>query len=150
VTASLRRRGTMCCVMAQTFTLRMRQDTRAALERQAEKTRVPKTALAERYVEEGLRMDAHPGIVFRDGPAGRRAGLASGPDVWEVIMVFLDEGRSVEGTAENLELSVRLVNAAVGYYADFREEIDDRIESNRKAAEEAEAAWRRRQALVSD
>ena len=38
-------------------------------------------------------------------------------------MVFLDEGRSVEGTAENLELSVRLVNAAVGYYADFREEI---------------------------
>ena len=140
----------MCCVMAQTFTLRMRQDTRAALERQAEKTRVPKTALAERYVEEGLRMDAHPGIVFRDGPAGRRAGLASGPDVWEVIMVFLDEGRSVEGTAENLELSVRLVNAAVGYYADFREEIDDRIESNRKAAEEAEAAWRRRQALVSD
>ena len=150
MTASLRRRGTMCCVMAQTFTLRMRQDTRAALERQAEKTRVPKTALAERYVEEGLRMDAHPGIVFRDGPAGRRAGLASGPDVWEVIMVFLDEGRSVEGTAENLELSVRLVNAAVGYYADFREEIDDRIESNRKAAEEAEAAWRRRQALVSD
>ena len=65
-------------------------------------------------------------------------------------MVFLDEGRSVEGTVENLELSVRLVNAAVGYYADFREEIDDRIESNRKAAEEAEAAWRRRQALVSD
>lgn len=65
-------------------------------------------------------------------------------------MVFLDEGRSVEGTTKNLELSVRLVNAAVGYYADFREEIDDRIESNRKAAEEAEAAWRRRQALVSD
>ena len=150
MTASLCRRSTMCYVMAQTFTLRMRQDTRAALERQAEKTRVPKTALAERYVEEGLRMDAHPGIVFRDGPAGRRAGLASGPDVWEVIMVFLDEGRSVEGTTKNLELSVRLVNAAVGYYADFREEIDDRIESNRKAAEEAEAAWRRRQALVSD
>ena len=93
----------------------MKPGTRQALERQAEKTRVPKTTFAERYVEEGLRMDAHPGIVFRDGPAGRRAGLASGPDVWEVIMVFLAEGRSVEGTAENLELPVRLVNAAVGY-----------------------------------
>jgi len=136
--------------MTQTFTLRMKPGTRQALERQAEKTRVPKTALAERYVEEGLRMDAHPGIVFRDGPAGRRPGLASGPDVWEVIMVFLAEGRSVEGTAENLELPVRLVNAAVGYYADYREEIEDRIESNRKAAEEAEAAWRRRQAIMDD
>ena len=128
----------------------MKPGTRQALERQAEKTRVPKTTLAERYVEEGLRMDAHPGIVFRDGPAGRRAGLASGPDVWEVIMVFLAEGRSAEGTAENLELPVRLVNAAVGYYADYREEIEDRIESNRKAAEEGEAAWRRRQAIMED
>ena len=136
--------------MTQTFTLRMKPGTRQALERQAEKTRVPKTALAERYVEEGLRMDAHPGIVFRDGPAGRRPGLASGPDVWEVIMVFLAEGRSVEGTAENLELPVRLVNAAVGYYADYREEIEDRIESNRRAAEEGEAAWRRRQAIMDD
>jgi len=136
--------------MSQTFTLRMKPGTRQALERQAEKTRVPKTALAERYVEEGLRMDAHPGIVFRDGPAGRRAGLASGPDVWEVIMVFLAEGRSVEGTAENLELPVRLVNAAVGYYADYREEIEDRIESNLKAAEEGEAAWRRREAIMDD
>ncbi len=30
-------------------------------------------------------MDEHPGIVFRDGPTGRRAALAGGPDVWEVI-----------------------------------------------------------------
>lgn len=27
-------------------------------------------------------MDEHPGIVFRSGPAGRRAGLAGGPDIW--------------------------------------------------------------------
>lgn len=27
----------------------------------------------------------HPGIVFRPGPTGRRAGLAGGPDVWEVV-----------------------------------------------------------------
>jgi hypothetical protein len=135
--------------MAQTFTLRMKSHTRAALERQAERTRTPKTALAERYVEEGLRMDAHPGIVFRDGPAGRRAGLAGGPDVWQVIEVFLAEGRSVGGTADNLELPTRLVDAAVGYYADYPEEIEARIESNRRAAEEAEAAWRRRQALTN-
>ena len=31
------------------------------------------SALGERLIDEGLRMAAHPGIVFRDGPAGRRA-----------------------------------------------------------------------------
>jgi hypothetical protein len=136
--------------MAQTFTLRMKAATREALERQAEKTRTPKTALAERYVQEGLRMDAHPGIVFREGPAGRRAGLAAGPDVWEMIMVFLAEDRSIEGTADNLKLPIRLVRAAVGYYADYTEEIDAWIDSNQRAADEAEAAWRRRQALMND
>lgn len=30
-------------------------------------------------------MDRHPEIVFRDGPAGRRAGLWRGPDVWPVV-----------------------------------------------------------------
>jgi hypothetical protein len=122
----------------------MTADTREALERQAEETRTPKTALAERYVQEGLRMDAHPGIVFRDGPAGRRAGLAAGPDVWQVIEVFHAEDQSVEGTAANLELPTRLVNIALGYYAAYREEIEARIESNRRAAEEAEAAWEHR------
>jgi len=27
----------------------------------------------------------YPGILLRDGPAGQRAALAGGPDVWEVI-----------------------------------------------------------------
>lgn len=30
-------------------------------------------------------MAGHPGIVFKDGPTGRRAALAMGPDVWEVV-----------------------------------------------------------------
>jgi hypothetical protein len=35
-----------------------------------------KSRTAERLIDEGLRMEDHPGIVFRDGPAGRRAALA--------------------------------------------------------------------------
>jgi hypothetical protein len=31
-------------------------------------------------------MMAHPGIVFKDGPSGRRAALAFGPDVWEDVI----------------------------------------------------------------
>ena len=43
------------------------------------------SSIGERQIDEGLRMEAHPGIVFRNGPSGRRAGLAAGPDVWEVV-----------------------------------------------------------------
>jgi hypothetical protein len=40
------------------------------------------SGLVVRLVDEGIRMAEHPGVVFRDGPTGRRAGLAAGPDVW--------------------------------------------------------------------
>ena len=32
-----------------------------------------------------MRMTEHPGVVFREGPTGRRAGLVGGADVWEVV-----------------------------------------------------------------
>src|SRR5438552_3451792 len=66
------------------------------------------SGLAERLVDEGLRMAEHPGIVFKDGPTGRRAALALGPDVWEVAKVVreLDErgDRALEGAADLLAL----------------------------------------------
>ena len=31
-------------------------------------------------------MEDHPGIAFRDGPTGRRAALAAGPDIWEGVL----------------------------------------------------------------
>ena len=43
------------------------------------------SAAANLLVDEGLRTTEHPGVVFRDGPTGRRAALAGGPDVWEVM-----------------------------------------------------------------
>lgn len=36
-------------------------------------------------IDESLRVGTHLGIVFRDGPMGRRAGVAAGPDVWEIV-----------------------------------------------------------------
>src|ERR1035437_114789 len=46
--------------------------------------------LAQRLSDEGLRMADHPGVIFKDGPSGRRAALAFGPDIWEIIK-FLRE-----------------------------------------------------------
>jgi hypothetical protein len=100
----------------------------------------PRT-LAQRYVEEGLRMDDHPLVRYADGPAGRRVRLIGGPDVWEVISVAHDNDGDLEETAAYLELPLGLVQAAAAYYGAYQEEIDDWIERNRHEAEEAHAAF---------
>ena len=38
-----------------------------------------------RNLEEGLRMEKHPGIVFRNGTGGRSATLSDGPEVWKIV-----------------------------------------------------------------
>jgi hypothetical protein len=131
---------------------RWSQDTLDALERRARERNEPGTRLAERLVEEGLRMDEHPGIVFRDGPTGRRAALAAGPDVWELVRFVKSlrtrGQRAVAKTADMLRLTPGQVEAALQYYADNPGEIDDRIGREEEYAERAEAAWRRRQSVV--
>lgn len=120
------------------------------LERSAQRKGLPKSALVERFLEEGLRMEAHPGIVFRDGPAGRRAGLRRGPDVWEVISTLRVNDGGVGAAAEVLALPEGEVRIALAYYGDHTDEIDDWIRANEEEAVRAEAAWRRQRALARD
>lgn len=98
-------------------------------------------------------MDDHPGIVFRDGPSGRRAGLAAGPDVWEVMATIrMGEANgeaAIGAAAELLSLSPNQVRAAVRYYSAYPEEIDQRIQQNSYEADAAEAAWEREQAALA-
>jgi len=127
------------------FSARWDADVVARLERLSEEEGENKSKLALRYVDEGTRMDDHPGIYFRGGPAGRRAALPGGPDVWEVISDVKSRKargeRAIEETADDLGLGVVKVRAAVRYHAEFGEEIDERIERN---AREAEAGWESR------
>lgn len=95
-------------------------------------------------------MENFRGIVFRDGPTGRRAALVDGPDVWEV-MVTLASGDShgeeaIIAIAELLNLTDLQARTAVRYYGAFGDEIDRRITLNTADADEAEAAWKRAQA----
>jgi uncharacterized protein (DUF433 family) len=134
---------------ARQFSARLDGALLDRLERRGARSGLNKSRLAERYIDEGLRMEDHPGIVFRDGPAGRRAGLASGPDVWEVIAAVragnLDGEEVFEAAADWAGLTSAQVRVAVGYYADFREEIDERIRRNIEEADAAEERWRREQ-----
>ena len=137
----------------QTFSARWGTDVLDRLERRSEAAGTNKSRLAERYVDEGTRMDEHPGIVFRGGPTGRRAALAGGPDIWE-LMATLKSGEArgeeaIAATAELLNLTDSQVRTAVRYYGAFTDEIDRRIALNAEDADEAEAAWKREQAALA-
>jgi hypothetical protein len=111
------------------------------------------SALAQRLVDEGLRMADHPGVVFKDGPSGRRAALAYGPDVWEVVK-FLGEvdergPAALRAAAEVFAMDVNRVASAVSYYGEYREEIDAEIDAAEEASRRAEHAWRVQQRLIA-
>lgn len=132
------------------FSARWATDVLDRLRKRSEAEGISKSRLAERYVDEGIRMDEHPGIEFRDGPAGRRAALQYGPDVWQLVMAMKEykpNGRDlIAVTAEYLNLSVSQVEVGVRYYADYPEDIDERVAANTEGSAEAEAAWLRDQA----
>ncbi len=92
-------------------------------------------------------------MCFRDGATGRRASLVGGPDVWEVIdgLVGGDVAPDlrIERAVELFGLRREQVEAALAYYAEFTEEIDEQVDANRRAAEEAEALWHRQQDLLA-
>lgn len=115
------------------------------LERLRQRARLsgePRTALAERYLDEGLAMDEFPGIHFVGGPMGRRpAVFGTGLDVWEIVKAVKDGG-SIEEAAAYLELEPRLVELAVRYYGSNREEVDDWLARARELSETEEARWR--------
>jgi hypothetical protein len=111
------------------------------------------SGLAERVVDEGLRLAEHPGVTFKDGPAGRRAALQLGPDVWEVVKAAreLDErgDEAVNAAAELLVLTPEQVRVALRYYAAFPEEIDAEVALADEESRAAERSWRIQQRLLA-
>lgn len=131
------------------FSARVDQAIADRLERRSALAGLSRSRLAERYIDEGMRTEDHPGVVFRDGPAGRRAGLAGGPDVWEVIAAIRSSGlegdAALEAAAQWGNLTMAQVRTAIRYYAEYRSEIDERIRRNAEEADTAEEQWRREQ-----
>lgn len=134
------------------LSLRIPDDAFERLEAQSRRTGQSRSEVAKTLLEEGLRMEQHPGIVFRAGPAGRRPGLAGGPDVWEVVRVLLGvkaEGEpAIKQAADRTGLTEEQVRSALRYYADYRDEVASWIDRVDEEAASAEASWRREQELL--
>ncbi len=135
--------------MSHPLSVRLTDATLARLGSRAQRVRLPPRTLAQRYVEEGLRMDEHPLIRFAEGPSGRRARLVgTGKDVWEVIAVVRDNDGDAAEAARYLEIPLGLVQAAIAYYGTYTSEIDQSIELNEHEAAQAHAAFLAGQAAL--
>ena len=125
------------------LSLRISESLYKKLEHDAEDSWSETTVseLARTLIDEGLRMAAHPGIFFNPGPAGRRAHLMEGPDVWQLIDIYQEmsgaEGDAIASTAEHLGIGKHWVEVALRYYSEYRDEIDAMIARNAAESERA-------------
>jgi len=108
--------------------IRIEADTLRALRERSAQSGEPIVRLAQRYIDEGLRLERHPGIVFRTGPAGRRAVIVGGPDVWEVVAAARGAPESgeelVTALAERIGVPIERIRTAIRYYAEYPDEVD--------------------------
>lgn len=138
--------------MSEVTSVRLSEDVARRLRSHATATSQSASGLAGRLIDEGLRMESFPGIVFRPGPSGRRAALARGPDVWQVIarLRLLPErgDAAIKECARWMALSEDEVRLALAYYGDFPDEIDARIRANEEAAERVRRALEAQQRVI--
>ena len=138
--------------MNRHLSVRVGEDLIEQLDLQSRRSGRSRSAVAKQLLEEGLRMVEHPRIVFRSGPGGRRPGLMSGPDVWEVVRAVprgrIGDERLAE-VGERTGLTPEQVADALRYYADYSAEVDEWIRRVETEAERAEARWRREQELFA-
>jgi hypothetical protein len=132
--------------------IRIESETLGALRERSAQTGEPIVRLAQRYIDEGMRIDRHPGIVFRDGPAGRRPVVVGGPDVWEVIVAVRsapERGEKlIEALAERMGAPAEKIRVAVRYYAEYPDEVDRWISTVGEEADRLEETLERERSLL--
>lgn len=115
------------------------------------------SSASNRLVDEALRMHEHPLITFKDGPAGRRARLVGGPDVWEIIGAVrsvresdptLTGDDALAVVAESSGVAMPFLRAALAYWGEFPDEVEAFLERARAEAAQAQEAWQRQQELL--
>jgi len=138
---------------AKSTSFRLSDEARRRLAERADHEGVSATALLERLIVEGVDTLDHPGIVYRGPTNDRRAALASGPDVWEVVARLRElegsEEQRIAALAEESGLHPRQIRTAIDFAAAHREAIEARIRRNELAAGASRRAAEAREALLA-
>ena len=119
------------------------KDDLAAVSR---RRRLEESEVARMLLDEALRREKHPGIVFRATPTGREAAIEGRRlYVWQVIETVRASEGDEQQAAASLGLRQEQVRTAVDYYAEYRAEIDDIVALAYEEADRARqlSEWRR-------
>src|SRR5262252_11203182 len=108
--------------------IRIESETLRALRKRSAQRGMPIVQLAQQYIDEGMRLDRHPGVAFRDGPSGRRAIVVGGPDVWEVVSAArsaTERGEAlIKALAKRMGVPKERIQIAIRYYSEYPVEVD--------------------------
>ena len=102
-------------------------------------------------------MDEHPGILFREGPSGRRATVVGGPDVWEVVRTVkaartaepdLADTELVAMLEDNTGVPRRMIHIALSYWSAYPDEVDALVDHAARSEVDGSAAAERARGLL--
>lgn len=128
--------------MSNPLSLRLQDDALQRLWFQAKLAGIPPRTLAQRMIDEALRMAEHPLIDFvNNGPARRARLRGTGLEVWELVNVVKGHDGDIAGVIEYTGRPLEMVEAAVAYYGVYPDEIDVLLEENQRAYDEGRAAY---------
>lgn len=90
------------------------------------------SAVANELLEEAIKIQRCPGIIFTEGTSGRRARIAgTGIEVWEVISTYKGVNKDFDRLSKAYHwLTEQQLRSALGYYRVYPEEINHLIKQN--------------------
>jgi hypothetical protein len=113
----------------------------------------PRDNIFDDSAAEGIDQLDYPGIIFRGPAHDRRAGLAAGPDVWEVVARLQElegsEEQRISLLAAESDLHPRLIRIALDYAAEHADEVRERIGRNRGMAGRSHKMAQQRESLLA-
>lgn len=122
------------------ISLRVPREVKIQLQKIARRFGTNPSTLGADYVTEGVRTTLHPGIEFRQTPAGRMAYVRGVRlAVWLVVETVQDCGGDVEKAARLLRQPPLLLQAALVYAKAFPEEIAADREVGHRPLEELDS-----------
>jgi hypothetical protein len=139
--------------VAASASFRISETARTRLAARAAREGTTATALLDQLIIEGIGQLDYSGIIFRGPAHDRRAGLAAGPDVWEVVTRVQElegsEEQRIGLLAAESDLHPRLIHIALDYAAENADEVRERMGRNREMAERSRRMARQRESSLA-
>jgi hypothetical protein len=139
--------------VATSTSFRISDASKTRLAARAAREGMTATALLDQLIIEGTDQLDYPGVIFRGPAHDRRAALAAGPDVWEVVARLQElegsEEHRISLLAAESDLHPRLVRIALDYAAEHADEVRERIDRNRDMTERSRMMARQRESLLA-